>query len=228
MLVVLFIIGLMAAVVLPSIVGLFTAGSDAQAYNLLAGQLAAARMVAIQNHTYAGVHVQLVDTGGTYNKKLTNTFFSAIVWDDPNTADSYFTLAEGFTPQKLPGSMAFGRVVLSFVLVGTYSPIVDTQKKLFTSLTFVFAPNGQLENGKIITFDGTTAGFADPNSRAYLWNPSDANTSLYNVRLSVKATVLFDYAKFLAAPSPTAKRNYLIKYGQIVVVDLYTGTLMGR
>jgi len=221
LLVVLFIIGLMATVVLPSIVGLFTAGSDAQAYNLLVGQLAAARMVAIQNRTYAGVHIQLADAnGGTYLKNLTNTCFSAIIWHDPNDSanPNRFILAEGYAPQKMPASMAFGGVA-----GGNYRPDPN-QLNLFTTLTFVFASNGQLEDGKTITFDNTTAGFANSTtSRAYLWNSSDADNSACNS--SVKAAVLFDYDKFLKA---TDKPTYLTNYGQLLAINLYTGTVLGR
>jgi prepilin-type N-terminal cleavage/methylation domain-containing protein len=222
LLVVLFVIGILAAIVLPSTVGLFTAGADAQAYNALAGQLAAARMLAIQQRTFAGVHAQLADVTGSFTKNMPIVCFTAVVQQDPN---GNFILAEGFSPRKMPGSTAFGRVVLPFWIGSNYAPLAGNDERFrFTSLTFMFAPNGQLVNGKAITFDANPTGaFGNKSNRTYLWDKDVANHD--DCKPSVKAAVMFNWDKLLKAPD---KPDYLNKYGQIVVLNLYTGTLIGR
>lgn len=226
MLLVLAVIAILGAIVLPSMVGLFTAGADAQAYNVLAGQLAAARSLAIQQRTYAGVHAQRADPNGQHLKALADTCFTAVVWHDPNdTADpNRFTLAEGFSPQKLPGFMAFGRVDDPFFAdpSGPYDP-AEIAKDSFTSLTFVFDSAGQLAVGQTVNFlddDPSHPAFysAEKNNRGYLWNPTVAQ--------SVAAAVMFDYGKFPALPDQ--RPDFLTKSGQIIAVNQYTGTPLER
>lgn len=106
----------------------------------------------------------------------------------------------------------------------------------FTSLTFVFAPSGQSKVGESVAFfdrndpncdpnDPNHAVFSDRASRAYLWDPNVANDP--NCNTSVNAAVLFSYEKFIA--QPTDKRSdYLIRYGQPVAVNRYTGAPLGR
>ncbi len=224
LLVVIFVIGLLAAVVLPSTMSLFTAGADAQAYNALAGQLAAARMLAIQQRTYAGVHAQLADPNGTYTRGLVNTCFTAVVQQDPN---GDFILAEGFSPHKMPGSIAFGRVDGPFYdkNTGKYLP---NDPNRFACLTFLFAPNGQLEAGKTVIYatDANQPVFFDNTRKTYLWDKSVANHN--DCKPSVKAAVMFNYDKFNKINLFTDKDTFLKQYGQMIVVNLYTGTLLGR
>ncbi|MCJ7543472.1 MAG: prepilin-type N-terminal cleavage/methylation domain-containing protein [Phycisphaerae bacterium] len=243
MLVVLVVIGILSAIVLPSMVGLFTAGSDAQAYNVLAGQLVAARGLAIQHRTHAGVHAQLADPTGAFTGRIPTACFTAIVWEvlkdptDPNQG-THFVLAEGFSPQKLPGQMAFGRVEPPFYdpSVESYEPnqLTGDARWRFTSLTFVFASNGQLVDGKTVVFPND-----DPNhpafdasqkdtSRAYLWDPNVANDDDPCCNTSVNAAVMFDWGKFISFTSEDDRKLYLEKYGQIIAVNRYTGTLLGE
>jgi Tfp pilus assembly protein FimT len=224
LLVVLFVIGILAAIVLPSTVRLFTAGADAQAYNALAGQLTGARMLAIQQRTFAGVHAQLADVTGLFTKNMPIACFTAVVQQDPNEK---FILAEGFSPRKMPGSTAFGRVDTNFcnASTGIYEPAVNNSPQQFTSLTFVFAPNGRLAD-KTVTFDTDSNGaFGAKSNRAYLWDPAVANDSSLCSN-SVKAAVMFDWSKFVLPA--TDRPAYLTNYGQIIAVNLYTGTPLGR
>ncbi len=238
MLVVLTMIGILTAIVLPTMVGLFTAGGDAQAYNALAGQLTAARSLAIQQRTHAGVHAQLADTSGRYTKGLVNTCFTAVVWHDPNDTSNpnRFVLAEGFAPQKLPSSMAFGRVDKTFYdqSAGQYTSTVASQPEEFTCLTFEFAPSGQLATRRDVTFPSN-----DPNhpafdasqkdTRAYLWDPQVAEAARADPNYAElpNAAVLFDYSEFAALPQDD-RPTYLAKYGQLIAINTYTGTPVGR
>jgi prepilin-type N-terminal cleavage/methylation domain-containing protein len=234
MLVVVTIIGLLLAIVLPTTVKLFTAGSDASAYNVLAGQLAAARSLAIQERTLAGVHAQLVDRTGNYTRKMPEACFTAVVQEvliDPNnpTLGKHYVLAEGYSPQRMPGAVAFGRVDSPFwdPNTGSYEPTeLSTGASYFTSLTFVFAPDGRLVKAAPATFDAASALFANlPNSRAYLWAPAVANNPACSA--SVNAAVMFDWTAFDALP-PASRPNYLLQQGQLIAVNLYTGAPLGR
>ena len=87
---VIMVMGLVGAIVLPSAMALFAAGAVDQARNVLAGQLAAARALAIQDGTYYGVHVQMADEDAT---GLSNACFSAIISVDPAHPGFFFKLA---------------------------------------------------------------------------------------------------------------------------------------
>jgi len=63
LLVVIGVIALVAAAAVPSIWNIFSAGADAQAYNLMSANLTAARSYAMEIGAFAGVHVQRA--GGT-------------------------------------------------------------------------------------------------------------------------------------------------------------------
>jgi prepilin-type N-terminal cleavage/methylation domain-containing protein len=236
LLVVLTIIGLLTAIVLPSMVDLFTAGSDANAYNVLAGQLAAGRALAIQQRTSAGVHAQLVDITGTHTRKIPVACFTAVVQEvliDPDNPGlgKHYVLAEGFSPQKLPGTVAFGRVGLPFYTSGTNydnTLLAGPERFRFTSLTFLFSPGGQLVTGATVVFDTTNLNgpFGDDTLRTYLWDPAVANDlAVPEYTQSVNAAVLFDWTKFLAAAN---RSDYLVQQGQVVAVNLYTGTPLRR
>lgn len=219
-LVVVSIVVLMMAVAIPSINQLFTSGADAQAYNVIAAQLAAARALAIQKQTYAGVHVQLAAPTLT---KLSRACFSAVVWDNPAPAtppDPNFTLAPGFFPKRLPGGMVMGQISNTYydTANNTYLPAVSSEG--FCNFTIVFAPTGQLAKNYNVTFDSNNPIF-DPNSG--IWYPSPSLQS-------INGMVLFDGDKFFALPvNPvTTREQYLAMNGQVIGVNWYTGAVLGR
>ncbi|MDY7011683.1 MAG: hypothetical protein SVV80_13180, partial [Planctomycetota bacterium] len=53
------IISLVLSITLPGIIGLFTADSDLRSRDVISSMLGAARSMAVENRSYAGVHVQL-------------------------------------------------------------------------------------------------------------------------------------------------------------------------
>jgi len=204
---------LIAGVALPSIVSLFKAGSDAQAYNLLAGQLTAARALAIAEGTYAGVHVQLADP--TVNTKLAGTCWSAVViYRDDEDVDKKFVLAEGFIPQRMPGNMAFGEP--------TNNP---TDLDDFTSLTVVFSPSGAVVTqvaGANIDFNDTDPLF-DATDPRRLWDIGIANDEQ-----GISALTMFDYVQLRARSGSAQWEAYLNEAGQLIPINVYTGQLFPR
>jgi len=219
------IITLVASIAAPSVMGIFGAGADAQAYNLLAAQLRAARALAIENSTYAGVHVQMADRSG-----LEDTCWSAVVIHDPSNSGNtstifYFVPATGFEPQRVPGSLAFGKLTDAFVTdtgsVGYYEDIGDAVVAEFTTLTIVFSPAGRVNTDLAVAYDAGERVFDDdPNNAAYLWDdPPDAN--------GVWAVTMFDYVQFIARDD-VGRAAYLDETGQFLPVNRYTGQLFER
>ncbi len=117
MMVVIGLVALLASMALPSVIALFNAGADAQAYNLVSAQFTAARARAVVSSTYAGVHVQLADAlndtadplrppDALLRPELTGVCFSGLIVYD--SEKRWFDLIPGMTPVRIPGSFAFG------------------------------------------------------------------------------------------------------------------------
>ena len=87
------IIALILAILTPSLIGMFNAGADIQAVNMLAAQLTAARALAIRENSYVAVHVQNSTDGHQYMGTLVYcAATNAFEWDkivlDPNDSTS--------------------------------------------------------------------------------------------------------------------------------------------
>lgn len=114
MMVVIGLVSLMASMALPSVIALFNAGADAQAYNLISAQLTAARARAVVGSTYRGIHVQLADApyiemdSAQYptllRPELAGVCFSGMLGYDPNTRTFDLVAA----PLRVPGTVVFG------------------------------------------------------------------------------------------------------------------------
>jgi len=214
LLVVLAVIALLAGAVLPSMAGLFTAGADSQAYNLIAAQLAAARALAIQEGRLAGVHVQ--PAAADVKASLAGGIFAAVVWD-PNSTGT-FTLADGFIPQRIPGAMAFLQLSPP---TGEYAPtgnLLDPN----LSFTVVFTPSGGLYTGNV-KYD--PAGLFDPGPKG-LWTHTQGGG--LSGELAVKAMWMFDFDGLRNLTAPADRQTYVRNYGQVLPINHYTGALMGR
>jgi len=116
MMVVIGLVSLMVSMALPSVIALFNAGADAQAYNLITAQLTAARAQAVVGSTYAGIHVQMADAPLSeidaaqnptlLRPKLAGVCFSGMLNYDPNIGARSFDLVSA--PVRIPGAIAFG------------------------------------------------------------------------------------------------------------------------
>jgi prepilin-type N-terminal cleavage/methylation domain-containing protein len=166
------IMALLAGLILPSILNLFNAGADNQAYNLLTAQMMAARALAIRTSNYTAVHVQLADSNAQKGRSgdpnpgiIAGRFFMAIMElkRDPNSSTSdfmhtRFAKASGYDAVTLPGTYAFGRLTANYVnnsnytggaLDGAASPLADNTG--FTAFTIVFSPSGNVVSNFVTT-----------------------------------------------------------------------------
>lgn len=234
MVVVIGMIVLIAATALPSIVGIFRAGSDSQAHNLLAAQLTAARAVAIRSATYAGVHVQLADArwpnGRLVNPNLEGqTHAGVVIYQDVDTSPGQqqmkFVLAGGHTIHRIPGKMSFGELTADFLTGADYkaSGFDETGLRDFTTFTVVFSPSGSLVTkvkGKRIRFY-----LQDPvfNGADRLWDFQTADDED-----AVTAITMFEYPEFSGREGQAARKKYLTEYGKFLPINVHTGQLFPR
>jgi len=232
LLVVLAIIALIAGTVIPSVLGAFGAGADAQAYNVFSAQLGAARALAITTGAYAGVHVQQADPDAT---DLNNAWYAAVmIYKDldptPGGVDMKFVLAEGFRPRRLPGSFVFGEISDRSMNGADYTLNSDSEVEDFTTFTVVFSPSGAVVRqvrGQDIVFDRNDPIFSGSTGKQ-LWDPDVANRPNGNGEPGAAAVVLFDYADFRDLPSGPDRNAYLKQSGQLIPVNVYTGQLFPR
>lgn len=246
LLVVIGVIVLLAAIALPSMIKLFTAGADAQAHNVLAAQTTAARALAIKEGTYAGVHVEFADA--SLRSTESETCYTAIlILDDASGA---MVPAPGYTPKKIPGRFAFGEVTGAFV--GSDNNYKDLDGQLnsgnlqnFTSFTIVFSPAGQvvkqvknadIKLGNLIVKDGGNTDFA---KSGILFGTSQAKTDYPEIILwadsdgraaepGVTAITMFNAADLLSLEDAADRVDYLNENGQFLPVNVYTGQLFPR
>ena len=115
MMVVVGLIAVMAAMALPSVIALYNAGADAQAYNLVSAQLTAARARAVTSNTFAGIHVQMADvllsdtglTGtGLVHPDLQGVTYSGLILYD--SEQKHFDIMTGMAPTRVPGTVSLG------------------------------------------------------------------------------------------------------------------------
>ncbi|MFW6146749.1 MAG: type II secretion system protein [Planctomycetota bacterium] len=217
------IIILVAGIALPSVGNILALGSDAQAYNLLAGQIAAARALAIRRATYAGVHVQLVDE--TAKPDLSDVCYVAVMIAerDPNSGSFVFggAVEAGYEAERVPGSFWFGQLTGSTNFVnntGQFRNLGDLDD--FTTFTVVFSPSGSVVTqveGDNIQFDPTDSLFSGSES---LWDHGEADDES-----GTTAVTMFNSADFRMAGD---RANYLNTHGQLIPVNVHTGELFER
>ncbi len=239
--VVLAIIGLIMLAVIPSINQLFSAGADAQAFNMLTAQLTAARARAIKSGNYTAVHVQLADNTAPNFAKLDGKCFLAIMEWNPNLpTGAAFVLADGFTPRAVPGGFAFGEIRDTFVDSGGFKnlPALDWSDaatvKNFTTFTVVFSPSGaavQNIGADKAVFDDTHALFSSPPLPApqtHMWDVDHANdnhSGAYNGEAAATAVTMFNHGDFTDAAD---RAVYLKDNAQFIPINVYTGQLFAR
>jgi type II secretory pathway pseudopilin PulG len=225
LLVVISTIALVLAITMPGIIGLFTAGADLQSRNVISGMLSAARAVAIENQSYAGVHVQN-DTDG-------KCWAAVMQYDNDPTSTSFgkFVPVSGFKPQSMPGDMAFGGISDDYVLGSNYTTDVNTDMEGFTTFNVIFSPDGSLFTGKINGFtpqietDVKIFGGDSATAKQQIWNHPgslpDAGPTLDEA--GVRAITAFHYKALKILPD---KQGWLDKNGQFLCINPYTGKLL--
>jgi len=240
LIVVMAIVGLVLAVVLPTMINLFSAGADAQAYNVMSALLASARAEAISTVKFVGVHVQMADAvdaeGKPLSPDLQGVSYAAMVslqgfarsTFPPEYLDSEefnrgademvdrFVRAEG--PYRMPQKVAFGELKSTYVTesagVTEYLAMDDPG---FTSFTLVFSPGGAVTKkvkGKNVRFRHDTALFSGAQA---LWDLNVAHNNDHPVgEPGATAMTMFDYERFAENDKPEAEggidADYRAKY----------------
>lgn len=229
LIVVITIIGLLAATALPSIFALFTAGADSQSYNVLAALVATARAQAIQSGNYCAVHVQIAAPTG--NSGSDDSCWAAMFYYDQVSKN--FKLDASHPARRMPGPIAFGEVNDSFVnaagvfILDDSVPAKSTDN--FTSFTIVFAPNGSV----VRNVGGANIDFDAANGTNGIFCLTQAGKGPLNLWVKpaaepgATAVTLFDYHQFLLIPT-AGKNGYLNTNGQLIPINVYTGQLFPR
>jgi len=230
------VIGVIAsamALAIPSMMAMFSSGADKQAYNLLAAQMTVARAVAIENGTYAGVHVQMDNNTDQYKQDC----YSMVMVMNENSGK--FEAADGFFPEPMPGKMAFGQVNSRFASGSTYTAGAfddGTELTDFTTFTIVFSSDGKLakqisHGGDIIDvkFKTSEAVFSGTGKKK-IWNSDAADYDPDGGTTGEQgATVItmFNYTEFIGEDEAD-RADYLDDYGQFLPTNYYTGQLFQR
>ena len=222
LLIVIGIIIMVAGLALPTMISMLSAGSDAQAYNMLSGQLMVARALAIQHDTYVGVHVQHgQDSATKTDEELSRASFSAIVWIPPGSTDTTFELVEGYTARRIPGTVAFGEVTGDFTSGSSFINLTNAQAMAdFTAFTVVFSPQGEfVKKPKDVAVQLAT----NLAGTDQLWDAAQANGEE-----AVRVITIFDHGEVAALLNQTAQQTYLKEHAQFLYVNTYTGRLSSR
>ncbi len=233
LLVVITIIVLLAGVALPGIVGLFSAGAESTAYNMLAAQITAARACAIQNGTFAALHIQMSIKN---DPKINPGCYVAVMLYDRVTGT--FGLAPGYTPRRMPGSIAFGEISVG---TGTdffvdendppaYQNLTDADLDDFREMTIVFTPTGSIVNsigGGGIAFDPNDPLFVGTLTAPALWDDPATINPLPAAEPGVSAVVMFDNT-VLEKAAEADRYDLLERIGRLAPINVYTGQLFDR
>jgi len=222
-------ITLILSITLPSIVGMFGAGADAQAVNIVTAQLMAARSKAVCDATYAGVHVQL----GNPDHGLGGQCWLAVVEIVERQPNLVFGKSEGYAPIRLPGDIALGELSTRSVSGSGYNQTGVANEDDFTTFTIVFSPSGKLVTqveGQDIAFKTTDVLFSsDPNLGVWKLDVANRNTNGGSAgEPGATALTLFEYGKYVSRSDAAAKRDYLEEAGQFLPVNVHTGQLFPR
>ena len=168
MMIVITLIVILAAMSIPTIMGMFSAGADNQAYNTVSSLLTSARAYALKTNNYVAVHFQMADPNGDSGR--VNTYYAAIMEYDATapvngipgggnglTAGG-FVVASGFEPVALRNNIVLGQLTAPYVdPVKGYNDakLGDPDLPNFITFTIVFSPKGTVVpniNGRPVCF----------------------------------------------------------------------------
>ncbi len=207
-------------IVVPSLHGLFTQRSDAEAEAAFGGMITLARGVAIGRESYGLLHVQMGGDGRCW---------AAVFRYDFGTGR--FVQAEGTRPHQFMEHMAFGEISDAprsdaggyYVKGSEYAGTVNTPAgwKGFTTFNVIFAPDGS-----VVTEVGGSAPVLDENQPVFkgtgkekIWEYSSKAVN----ETGVWAVTVFDYS---IANLQSNRSAYLDKVGRFVCINRYTGRLI--
>jgi prepilin-type N-terminal cleavage/methylation domain-containing protein len=235
-LVVVALIAMVMGLALVNTATIIRSSADTQAYNLLAAQLRAARALAIQQNTYAGVHVQLAkEPISASNPKLRKAYSTVVslVSSLDAAGPAEFQQAEGFRYRAVPGTIAFGDLTnrqdeifdgdeFDLPSTGGWSGSEDTTNlnEEFTSATILFSPEGRIVRnvlGKQIEVRGSLVG----SGGKALWRPIDPENG-------ARALCIFDLTAYLTAGGRDAANKYLDLNASYLPVNVHTGQIYER
>jgi prepilin-type N-terminal cleavage/methylation domain-containing protein len=201
--VVLAVMCLLALTAIPTIEGMLSSGSDAQAYNIVVSTLYAARAEAMQSGQYVAVHFErgsMVKDNWVPNPPYSyshpdngDTYWVGVLIYDPT--DGFFKPHPTYAPRKMPGTIAIGEVRGTFVSDGTFKDVSTTDDlsddnyRDFTTFSIVFNPAGNV----VKLVDGAPIKFANVvKSRPYTY--TDYNGVKQNVTVIdwPKCRILFE------------------------------------
>ena len=181
-------------------------------------------------------------TSNTTNSLSFNNLTPDTGSGDPDAGSAYrvyrFALADGYTPERLPGTMAFGQVTAeannySYVYDegngddGNYKDLNDADLRTFASLTIIFSPKGQVVT-KLYSLG--LSEFAIPFGTAGYDPLFRGDTKVWDVpddEHGVSAVTVFDYAKLKLLDAP-GRAAYLDESGQFLPINVYSGRLFPR
>ncbi len=225
MLVVISIISLALTIALPSVIGLFTAGADTQARNVIGSMMGAARGVAIENQSYALVHVQMGTDGKCWAAVMKGGYEDHD--SNPMTPDSIvFRPVDGFPPRQMPGDMAFGEITSGYVTSSTYGPTVNTDLTGFTTFNVIFGPDGSLAtlvNGAAPVIDTNALCFCGVGKQQIWDPPPPGGTGPALNEAGIRAMTAFHYKTLVSVSS---RSGWLNTNGQFLCINQYTGKLL--
>lgn len=243
LLVVIGVIALVSGLAIPAISNFFTAGADAQAYNLLVATCVAARAEAVRTHSFTAVHIQ-ADRTPSANESLPpqgKVYLGVFRYD---SGSGVFVANTDFVPKALPGGMGFGEGSNYFLdpASNALQNLTDANMRDFTSFTIVFAPNGSIArnvpfqtgnaSGKI-RFNPADGYFTINAPSVPLWFPNTANATNRGAagggEDGVRCVWMFELKPFIAIGNNAAARaTWLQKNGQQIAINFHTGQLLPR
>jgi prepilin-type N-terminal cleavage/methylation domain-containing protein len=232
LLVVIGVIVVSLSIVLPTVHALFTAGAETQAIAAMSAALGAARGCAIEQKTYALLHVQ----PHWKDEKC----YAAVFKYDSTKDPPGFVPPLGYRPWQMPGGIAFGEVTARYITVDTdmmddYDNDVlyeDGEPRNFCTFNVVFAPNGSLTeyvHGKVPQFLIANAPLFEPpedkdgrklwDQKLWDWDPDNVSINEKGIRMMT----VFDYERLKLVPNRADELN---ESGRFLVVNPYTGQLL--
>jgi len=218
------IIALLAAIILPTAVRLFSASSHEQARQMLSASLTGARAAAIEHAEYRIVHVQVGKDGSTWVCPMRRPA------PTPARPAPRFGSEGIIVPYRLPGHIAFGGIAERFLVPAgdKYKPnLTDLLLEDFTSFSVGFSADGTVItdiDGAAFALDAMAPMFG--RAKQAIWEECP------HPEYGVRAVTYFSYPELRVLPAIAAQPNeitrteYLNDNAQFLALNPLTGRVM--